>query len=203
MSKRINSFELPASQKQSPLNGNLYKNLRDEVKSLTEDLIDLGQDNGKNILEDFDPLFDKTKDEIQQRVSAQSSSSRLPPYGLYPPPVVLPISIDKNVPESEDNCTWSNYGWKSDVSLYPNLPPPTSMPGSECGDHQSILYDAYNQFEYLYAVSSESSSFYWHPNEASPYSVDVPPSPSRPSSEYVPATTVRLAKLKRSSSENV
>jgi hypothetical protein len=211
-------------------NGNLYRKLGDEARSLltttttgnNDDLIDLGQDDGRNVLETFDPLFDKSPPQPLQLPKEETSSSS-PPMLIHPsritgqqsPKTITEITTKLPSPprdvhnisqETEtDQIPSSNYGWKSDISLYPSLPPAASYDtfqsrvSSESGD-PSILYDAYNQFEYLYqvSISSETSSFYWHPSDVSP---GGPPSPSRPS-EYVSAQTVRMEKARRRSSDN-
>lgn len=235
--------ELPSYKKGGQRNGNLYKNLEDEIR----DLIDLGQDDGRNVLEAFDPLFDKPSLQQQQQQQYHEEqpqivpelSPPLPPSSTtqqqQPPTAnkgttsirddmttrssnVLAETTSTTTPETDQSggpsslmSTKSMYGWKSDISLYPSLSTPTSYDtlqssrvGSDAGDAASILYDAYNQFEYLYqvSISSESSSFYWHPNDASPYSSGAPPSPSRPS-DYVSSQSVRAAKAGRRSSDSV
>lgn len=212
--------------------GNLYKALTEQVRSLTSqtnDLIDLGQDDGRNVLETFDkPALPPTQivPEAVPVVAMRNHSKSPKIESIKLPPsrdkdggggdAVFLSEFDETDRKSDGSASSrpasvvsSNYGWKSDISLYPSLPPSAtsydtlqSRVGSEAGD-PSILYDAYNQFEYLYqvSISSETSSFYWHPSDASPYSSGAPPSPSRPP-EYVSSQSVRMAKARRRSSDN-
>jgi len=165
----------------------LYSNLSNQVKSLTEDLIDLGQDDGRNILESFDPLFEPVKEEVPQPSlqTATPAIISLPGDGRSRSPLVSgePVYASVNKRKSvivADSTDYANVipgssssaasGWKSDISLYPTLPPVSeSLYGSleKAPDQtdQSMLYDNYSHFEYLAAVSSISSesSFYYQP----------------------------------------
>jgi hypothetical protein len=198
----------------------LYSNLSSQVKMMSDDLIDLGQDDGRNVLESFDPLFERSKEEIksspkiqpQQRISMpvqKGASQKVPTFDQdiepkkedpesgggggsredsTPPPPPGQTANASSDGSIASGISESDFGWKSEMSLYPPLPPiSNSLYGTleKATDQtdQSSLYDSYNQFEYLYAVSvSSDSSFYWHPYDSVPPSQGGPIySPSSPS----------------------
>lgn len=205
-------------------NGSLYG-------PLTNDLIDLGQDDGTNVLEYFDPLFSKPSVVVnppQHRENMpalknnsflmESEESKLPSTNGNKNGTSV-SSVEASTSATTNNAYSSpTYGWKSEISLYPSLPPPSSglydtLDLSAESRDQSFIYDAYNQFEYLYAVSiSSESSNYCYPYDIvpctqSPTTLTPLPAPTNTtqSSGYVPTHSVRSSKEsgKKSSSYQV
>lgn len=156
----------------------LYQGVFEQLKSITdenEDLIDLGNADSKNILEYFDPLVirEKWKEEQEQRkrkkeqeeaekqrlkqISKDNESETNKADKIYNDSVLSYGSTATSAfsyrPGSPNNTEGERRSSGS-MSLYPSL----EEFQNERTDDASSFYDAYNPFEYLYAVSCSTPS---------------------------------------------
>lgn len=152
-----------------------YSLLSEQLKSMSmsDDLIDLGQTDGRNILEYFDPLVIKEKgaedgktvvkppdgDEEVKRRQQQTQEQQQKGRAHREDSV---ISVQSSASMASTAASFNYFSGPS-MSLYPSLQEFQSEVGIEKdkdSEDASSFYDVYNPFEYILTVSSNSSSTY-------------------------------------------